>query len=401
MDLQHLCVIFFVIVILLWLKQPLSLALGASIVACILLFQIPLWEAVVVLWRQSLAADTWNVLLSFYSITLLQKMLEKRNRLQRAQVSFNVLLRNRRMNVAVSTTVLGLLPSAAVMTVCAGMVDQTCETYLKKEEKMLIACLCRHIPEMFLPTFGSILLALSISGVRAGVFVLCMFPMALTACALLYVVYLRRIPREMPAPTEPVSIVGELADLLKNLWTFLAVLVLSIVLNLPVYMATLPILVLDYRVDHFRAGEILELLKAAAEPLLLGNMYLVMLFKGVIAHTGVIALLPEFFGRFPLPIEASFGLIFFFATVVSGSQATIALCLPMAISAVPDGGIALLVLLMCITWAAMQVSPTHVCNFVAAEYFQTFLGDLVVRGLPVLVLFCILAYGYSAFLAWL
>lgn len=397
MELLSLCVIFGVIVILLWMKKPLFLALGASIFAGILLFRIPPMEAAAVLCRQSLAADTWNILLSFYSITLLQRMLEQRQRLQQAQTSFNALLRNRRMNAAISTTVLGLLPSAAVMSVCASMVDHTCKGYLDKREKMLVACYYRHIPEMFLPTFSSILMALGISGVSAGKFVLSMFPMVLTAYGLLYVVYLRRMPPEMPLLE--VSRREELCKLLKNLWSFLAILLLSIVWNLSVYMAALPVLALDYIVDRFRPEELPALLKSAAEPLLLGNMYLVMLFKGIIAHTNVIVLLPDFFGRFPIPITAAFGLIFFFATVVSGSQATIALCLPMALSAIPDGGISLLVLLMCVTWAAMQVSPTHVCNFVAAKYFQTTLGDLVVRGLPILVLFCIIAYGYSSLLA--
>ena len=57
----------------------------------------------------------------------------------------------------------------------------------------------------------------------------------------------------------------------------------------------------------------------SAEPVLLGNMYLIMLLKGVVSHTGVLGKLPEFFGQFPIPLTLSFTLIFFAGTVISES----------------------------------------------------------------------------------
>lgn len=77
----------------------------------------------------------------------------------------------------------------------------------------------------------------------------------------------------------------------------------------------------------------------------------------------------------------SFGLLFFIGTVISGSQTIIALCMPMAFLAFPQGGIPFLVMLMSVAWAAMQISPTHVCSFVAADFYHTTLGDIVVRAL--------------------
>ena len=57
----------------------------------------------------------------------------------------------------------------------------------------------------------------------------------------------------------------------------------------------------------------------SAEPILLGNMYLIMLFKGILSYTGVIGLLPDFIGQFPISMTMSFGLLFFIGTVISGS----------------------------------------------------------------------------------
>lgn len=394
-----LCIVFLAIIVILWLKKPLYAAIIGGIITAILLFQVPPLSALEVMARQSVAEDTIDVLLGFYFVTFLQKMLEKRNHLKEAQRAFDSLLRNRRLNAAISPAILGLLPSAAVMTVCADMVDQTCGDSLNKREKMLVACYYRHIPEMFLPTFGPVLLALAISGAKASLFVFSMLPMVLAACILPYFVYLRKLPAEMPPLADRRSKGQELLCLLQNLWPLIAVVLIIILFDLSVCVATPLVILADFFADRFRPQELPALIREAAEPVLLGNTYLIMLFKGIITYTGVVAMLPEFFAQFPIPITMVFALIFFVGTVASGSQAMIALGLPMAMTAIPDGGLPLLVMLMCIAWAAMQISPTHVCSFVAADFYHTTLGDLVVRALPIVVVFSVIAYGYGQLLA--
>ena len=50
------------------------------------------------------------------------------------------------------------------------------------------------------------------------------------------------------------------------------------------------------------------------------------------------------------------------------------------------------------SYAAMQISPTHVCLFVAAEYFKVNIGELVKRNIPMILLFFAAALGYTAVL---
>jgi len=59
-----------------------------------------------------------------------------------------------------------------------------------------------------------------------------------------------------------------------------------------------------------------------------------------------------------------------------------------------DGGMPLMVLLMCMCHAASQVSPTHVCLVVASDYFHITLGDLIRKILPRSLAFCGLMIGY-------
>ena len=82
----------------------------------------------------------------------------------------------------------------------------------------------------------------------------------------------------------------------------------------------------------------------------------------------VLGALPDFFRQFPISLPLSFFLLFFFGTIIGGSQAVVALCMPIAMTAIPDEGLPFLAMLMGAVWAAMELSPTHVCAFVAADY---------------------------------
>ena len=303
MEVAKLGLIFCIIVVIIWLKYPLYLAMTAGILSAILLFQIPVAEALLLLGRQTIAWETIDLLLSFYVIIFLQLMMEKKGRLKNARDSFDHLLRNRRLNTIISPAIMGL-------------------------------------------------------------------------------------GRELMA-------------LVRNLWTLILVLAIIIVGNISATFAGAFVILLNYFVDHFRKSDLKDLIVRSAEPVLLGNMYLVMLFKGVLAYTGVLGALPDFFRQFPISLPLSFFLLFFFGTIIGGSQAVVALCMPIAMTAIPDEGLPFLAMLMGAVWAAMELSPTHVCAFVAADYYHTTFADLVAKALPSVILFSALCYGYGRLLMFL
>ena len=306
MEVLYLAIIFAVIVVIVWMKKPLYLAMVAGIVASILLFRINPLEALTVLAKQTASWETIDLLLSFYVIIFLQLMLEKKGRLANAKDAFNRLFRNRRINTMIPPAIMGLLPSAAVMTVCADMVDQTCGDYLDAKSKTFVSCYYRHIPEMFLPTFPVILLAMSLSGQNVGTFILTMIPLVILACLVVNFTYLRKIPKAMPPLDDTVDKRQEVLRLLRNLWTLILVLVIIVAGNLSASFAGPIVIAINYFVDHFKAKDLPEMLVKSAEPVLLGNMYLIMLFKSLLSHTGVLGKLPEFFSQFPISMENYF-----------------------------------------------------------------------------------------------
>ncbi len=227
----------------------------------------------------------------------------------------------------------------------------------------------RHIPESFLPTYSSILIALAVSGVGAGEFVLAMLPLVAALFFIGHMFYLRKVPRSTGQKTEEGRKKAAVM-LFKSLWSIILIVVLIIAFDIPVYVATPMAAVLNIFVDHLKPWEIKPMFRTAFEPIIIFNTILIMMFKDIITYTGVIHELPVFFGGLPIPLPMVFALIFFFGTIISGSNAIIPLCMPMAMAAMPDAGVPLLVLLMSSAYAAMQVSPTHVCLFIAAECFK-------------------------------
>ena len=106
-----------------------------------------------------------------------------------------LLFNNRRVNASAAPAVIGLLPSAGAMTICAEIVRSSCQDYLSNEDMTCVTSFYRHIPESFLPTYSSILIALAVSGVGAGEFVLAMLSLVAALFIIGHIFYLRRVPR--------------------------------------------------------------------------------------------------------------------------------------------------------------------------------------------------------------
>ncbi|MEF9990458.1 MAG: DUF401 family protein [Romboutsia sp.] len=400
MDIYKLCLVFIVIIIILSLKKPLYLAIIGGLVTSIIAYKIPILESINIMFKATISPSTINVVLSFYFITFLQRMLEKRHRLKEAQESLNGIFNNRRINASLAPAVIGLLPSAGALPICGKMVDDACEGYISKEDKTFITSFFRHIPESFLPTYSSILIAITLSGVNTGDFVLAMIPMVIVLFILGYIFYLRKIPKETNVkPSENKK--SEIIKLVKSIWSIGLIVFIILIFDIPVYIATPIVVLINYCIDKFKIKEVSPMFKSAFEIVIISNTVLVMVFKDIITYTGVINQLPDFFGQLPIPISLVFALIFFFGTIVSGGNAIISLCMPMAMVSVPDAGVPLVVLLMCFSYAAMQVSPTHVCLFIATEYFNTGILDLIKRTIPLILVFSTIVILYTQFLKML
>ena len=89
MDIIKLIGVFFVILLLIRLKKPLYAAMLSGVAAVIILYGIKFSALPLLFWKGATGTATINLVLSFYSITFLQRMMEKRKRLLQAEIAIH------------------------------------------------------------------------------------------------------------------------------------------------------------------------------------------------------------------------------------------------------------------------------------------------------------------------
>jgi hypothetical protein len=398
MDLIKLAAIFASILLVLRFKKPLYAAILIGALCTALLYKIPPGAVAVVSGKALISPTTISLVLAFYTITFLQRMLEHRGHIMLAEQSLSGLFNSRRVNAMIAPFIIGLLPSVAAVVIAAPIVDNAGGSYISLEDKTFITSYFRHISESFLPTYSSIILALKLSGVDMTAFVLAMLPMVAVLFALGYALYVRKIPVETGVPDSKDK-KKDLQNLFFSLWTIGLTILIILILKWQVYYAVTFVILLSFVANRFTIKEILPMFVSAYEAKLMVNAVVIMVFKDILAYTGIISRLPDIFSGLPIPPVVIFSLIFLLGTLVAGSQAIIAIGIPLAFAAIPSGGVVLLVLLMCMTYIAMQISPAHVCLAVVIEVFDTSFFDLVKRTMPVMLAFLVIATAYTYILS--
>lgn len=397
MELIKVIVVFVAILVLLNLKLPLFSGMLGGTVLLLIFFGIGIPEFGDIAFRSVTSWGTLEVVIALYVIILLQRMLEKRKFLTLAQESLNGLMKDRRLNAAFASIFIGMMPSAAAVTICGKIMDDTAGDHLTKPEKAFCANYYRHIPEGVLPTYPLIIIACSLSGVPVSSFLFGMIPPVIILIALGYFFYLRKIPkiddRPSSGPTVKLSKKENLKNLAKSLWTIFFAIVFIIAFDIPTWIAVSGVIVVSIFVDHFKPAEMKEMIISAFEWKTVLGTFCVFIFKDVLISAGLLELLPGYFSKLPIPVYLTLALLFFFGTMVASSTAVGSAFVPLAFTMLP-GGMPLLILLMGFSFAASQMTPTHVCLAVVTEYFGISLGALLKKTLPVMFTYCVILVGY-------
>ena len=343
MALIKVLIIFVVILALLNKRLPLYLAMIFGSLLMIVMFRLPLATAGQTVMHTLTGWDVWSVNLAMYVISVLVYELDLRHRFEDAQRAMNGLMRDPRLNTSLACMFIGLMQGPATVTICGGMVDTMAGDHLKNDEKAAVATYLRHIPEAMVPTFTGVIVACSISGISISSFFVWMLPMALLTLLAIYLVYLRRVPRTVGETGRSKKECVRL--LLRSLWSLLGITMTYV-------------------------------------------------FKDLLILGGVIDVLPTYFEHLPIPAFLVLVILYAFGTLVAGSSAAAAAFIPLAYTMIPDGGAFLLALLMNVSFASSQLSPTHICTAIISDYFGVTFFATVKKLLPLFLLTVLIACGY-------
>ena len=401
MEFFKLAVIFVVIMAMVLMKRQLRDAMIAAILLTVILFQIPIGKAVKMMVTSIGEKDTLLVIGSFILVTFLQRIMEERKLLERAELALQRLSGDRRLVCVIAPVIIGFLPSAGAVNICGAIVDKATGEDLDIEEKTFVTSYYRHISESFSPTYNAILLALSITAVSTGKFVLYMVPMVIVLLVLGYLGYLRKLSKGYGDTGEVFDKKEEFKQLLYCFWPLVLCIVLVIALNLSVIKVLPFIILLSIIVYKLSAREVLAFAKTSVEWRIIFNTIILMMFKNILTYTGAVGRLPDLFEGSAIPQFAAFGIIMFMGTIISGANSMIVLLIPLAFANIPNAGAALLMYLMSLSYAAMQISPTHICLAIITEYFNVSWGQLMKKTLPVILVFVVILTGYYMMLSGL
>ena len=401
MEFFKLAVIFVVIMAMVLMKRQLRDAMIAAILLTVILFQIPIGKAVKMMVTSIYEKDTLLVIGSFILVTFLQRIMEERKLLERAELALQRVSGDRRLVCVIAPVIIGFLPSAGAVNICGAIVDKATGNDLDIEEKTFVTSYYRHISESFSPSYNAILLALSITAVSTGKFVLYMVPMVIVLLVLGYLGYLRKLSKGYGNTGEVFDKKEEFKQLLYCFWPLVLCIVLVIALNLSVIKVLPFIILLSIIVYKLSAREVLAFAKTSVEWRIIFNTIILMMFKNILTYTGAVGRLPDLFEGSAIPQFAAFGIIMFMGTIISGANSMIVLLIPLAFASIPNAGAALLMYLMSLSYAAMQISPTHICLAIITEYFHVSWGQLMKKTLPVILVFVVILTGYYMMLSGL
>ena len=386
----------FLIVMLLVLRKPLNITMAIACVIVIIVYMLPMEKVLPAVKEGLLGTNTIRAVLVLYLITFLQRMMEKRKQLSGCQLAMSGLFNNRRINASVVPFLLGCLPAASTVILCGPIVREAVGDYLTTNEKAACTTFFRHISEAFLPTYSGIFIAITLTEgrVTAASFVTAMLPMVAVLFLAGWIVYLRRIPKDTGMiPDQSKSFYLKL--LVKSIWPIVVAIAIVLIFNPPVWMAVLVVVVGNFFISKFTPEEIKPFFITAFEPKLIMNTLAVMTFSKLLAATGVVQLLPKYFGMLPIPMWLVFALLFFIGPLIGGSQAIYVLCIPMIMETWPDGSIlSIFVLCMSMSYIIMQLAPTHICLTLCAEDYKITLADLIPKVAPMVIVATFFTFGY-------
>lgn len=392
MALIKVLIIFVVILALLNKRLPLYLAMIFGSLLMIVMFRLPLATAGQTALHTLTGWDVWSVNLAMYVISVLVYELDLRHRFEDAQRAMNGLMRDPRLKTSLACMFIGLMQGPATVTICGGMVDTMAGDHLKNDEKAAVATYLRHISEAMVPTFTGVIVACSISGISISSFFVWMLPMALLTLLAIYLVYLRRVPRTVGETGRSKKECVRL--LLRSLWSLLLAIAVIIVFSLPTWAVVAVVAAVNALVEKFSAQEVRDaVVKGFGLKSLLG-ITMTYVFKDLLVLSGVIDVLPTYFEHLPIPAFLVLVILYAFGTLVAGSSAAAAAFIPLAYTMIPDGGAFLLALLMNVSFASSQLSPTHICTAIISDYFGVTFFATVKKLLPLFLLTVLIACGY-------
>lgn len=369
-DLLKISAAFGLIVLLLRRRWNLGLVMLCGAVLLGSLYRMGPVQQIGVAFASTMDMVTIGLITALALIMVLENIIRKRGVLKRMTESLNIVVRDRRVSMAVLPGVIGLLPSAGGAAFSAPMVQEVAgQSSITPERKAFINYWFRHIWEYISPLYPGVVLAAAVTRLPLNTLLLSQLPLPLAVIGVGALLGFQGVPKEAVSGKRDMAAVKALfVSLLPITASLIMVIVFKI--NLAVTMTSIvAALFLIYRYS-FR-----ELAVTLRESLSINVILMVigiMVFKGMLEASGAIDALPAFFTRSGLPPAVIlFALPFTVGLLTGLTVGFVGSTFPI-IAAMMGGGPdpAAVTFAFASGFAGVMLSPTHLCLLLTVRYFK-------------------------------
>ncbi|WP_461388600.1 DUF401 family protein [Desulfosporosinus fructosivorans] len=390
METAKLLIVFVLMMVLLWRKIPLVyVVIGASIILAFL-FGTDIIGFLNIVWSATKDPSTIEIEVILALIMILELILRQQGYLERMLNSLTMLIKDRRIVMAIIPAFIGLMPSAGGALFSAPLVEQAVGKSVSPANKTFINFYYRHIWEFFLPLYTGVLLVSNITGIPLTRVLLGLMPFGILVIFLgLPFLFRIKVDEELAivSPTlEAITSKNGAKETRRNLIkdvffsTLPVIALVSLVFaKVPITLAiTIVIAVLIIRHKY----NLVSFLKLAHKAIVIRTLIMIwgiMLFKQVMETVGSFEELPALLGNLPVPEFLIFALIAFLLAFLTGQTGSyIGIAFPIVMAA--TGGnvsVPLVVLVFMAGSAGTMLSPMHLCLSLTIEYFKCDLNKVL------------------------
>ena len=384
MGLIKLSIIFIVILGLLSFRVKLDLAMLAASVLLVIFFSIPISQAAITLLQSVIAWNTISMVLIVWFVMILEGLMSQRGALEKLLDRFNAVFHSKRLNIVAMPMIIGFLPSAGGALFSAPIVEKAAQGEGFSPERMtIINIYYRHVMEVFFPTYASLMMAASITGLSLSRLSTALLPVAIFVM-LFGLVLVRGVKHsESPGKDNFGPLGSRILSLLIAMWPFLAMLLLITVIGIPVALGMGITLVLYLLIDRVPLATLPKTIWKATKWRLLIMVVIVLVFKDLLTVSGAVANLPEIIARLPIPPTFVFSLLaFFIALLVGMPMPATVIVLPLLMASGVPWSLGVVGFVHLSGYIGAQLTPTHMCVSITNEYFQGDIQRVLVGSLP-------------------
>lgn len=387
-DLLKIGAAFGLIVLLLRRRWNLGLVMLCGAVLLGALYRMGPIQQIRVAFASTMDMVTISLITALALIMVLENIIRKRGVLKRMTDSLNIVVRDRRVSMAVLPGVIGLLPSAGGAAFSAPMVQEVAgRSSITPERKAFINYWFRHIWEYISPLYPGVVLAAAVTRLPLNALLLSQLPLPLAVVGVGALLGFRGVPKEAVSGKRDMAAVK---TLFVSLLPITASLVMVIVFKINLAVAMTSIVAALFLIYRYSFREIAVTLRESLSFNVIVMVIGIMVFKGMLEASGAIDALPAFFTRSGLPPAVIlFALPFTVGLLTGLTVGFVGSTFPI-IAAMMGGSPdpAAVTFAFASGFAGVMLSPTHLCLLLTVRYFNADMaGTYRLMYVPVFLVF--------------